>query len=123
MSESLETSEGDASSKETHFVNVLGTTRDGFGAVVAVVGVVSVEELECVDTDPPAPSLTSYDSVWTHPCLPQPSVQVSSDALYTPDLAPSSPSSPSVPALLIPLVGGTNLFYFSILFIHISAVP
>lgn len=36
MSESLETSEGDASSKETHFVNVLGTTRGRFGAVVAV---------------------------------------------------------------------------------------
>lgn len=43
MSESLETSEGDASSKETHFVNVLGTTRVWVGAVVAVVGVVSVE--------------------------------------------------------------------------------
>lgn len=39
---------------------------------------------------PPAPSLTSYDSVWAHPCLPQPSIQISSDALYTPDLAHSA---------------------------------
>lgn len=61
MSESLETSEGDASSKATHFVNVLGTTRGRFGVVVAVGGVVSVGKLECCDTDPPAPSLTSYN--------------------------------------------------------------
>ena len=112
MSESLETSEGDASSRESHFVNVFGTIRVEFGVVVAVVGVVSVKKFECRDTDPPAPSLTSYNSVRTHPCLAQPSVQISSDALYTPDLAPSCSSSPLVPAFVIPLAGGNHLFHF-----------
>lgn len=74
MGESLETSEGDASSKETHFIAVwvrlekgLASSRPSWSS--------SVEKLGCRDTDPPAPSLTSYNSVWTHPCLSQPSTR------------------------------------------------
>lgn len=58
--------------------------------------------------------------MWTHPCLAQPPVQISSDVLYTPDLAPLCSSSPSAPALLIPLVGGSKLFYFLFFYTYIG---
>lgn len=77
---------------------------------MAVVAVVSVEKLGCRDTGPPAPSLTCYDSVWNHPCLFQPSVLITSDALYTPYLAPFCSSFLLVPTSIISLVGSNILF-------------
>lgn len=43
MGESLETSEGDASSGEIHFIAVWARPEEGFGVVVALVVVVSRE--------------------------------------------------------------------------------
>lgn len=87
--ESLETSEGDASSsKRTHFI-VWVRPEERLGAVVAVVVVVSRRtRVSCATRTPQHHLLQATASVSSHPCPPRPSVRLSSDALYTPDLAP-----------------------------------
>lgn len=60
----------------------LGAIKEGCGAVVAVESRRQLGNSGVATRTPPAPPLTSYNSVSTHPCHFQPSIQISSDALY-----------------------------------------
>lgn len=118
VGESLETSEGDASSKETHFIAVwvrlekgLASSRPSWSS--------SVEKLGCRDTDPPS-TISNKLQFCLDSSLSFSTVdQICSDALYTPDLAPFCFPSPLVPAFVIPLVGGHHLICFLFFYTYI----